>query len=320
MYAIPLRDIATPENFDEIAYLASNPDVKAAVASGQFASGKAHFEEFGRNEKRGQASPKNLTAARARKLSKLARSLDFELEHTIDEYGRLNFLNEAIRAETRIIDTDNISSNGYDGEMRSLIEKHKDGIILDCGAGSRDEYYENVVNLEIAAYPSTDILAVGEHLPFKDDTFDAVFSIAVLEHVRDPFRCAAEISRVLKPGGELYCCVPFLQPLHGYPHHYFNASPQGIRRLFEDTLSIESVTVPDPVHPIWGLTWITKSWAEGLSETVRDQFLNLKISDLFSDPVTLVNQPFCQELSEEKRFELACSTVLTARKPTPSSR
>jgi hypothetical protein len=26
--------------------------------------------------------------------------------------------------------------------------------------------------------------------------------------------------------------VPFLQPLHGYPHHYYNMTGEGLRNLF----------------------------------------------------------------------------------------
>ena len=123
---------ATSENFNEAAYLAANPDVKASVASGQFASGKIHFEAFGRNEKRSQLSSTSLMGVRARKLSRLAHLMDLELEHIVDECGRINFLTEDIRAETRIIDTNNISSNAYDGVMHSLIQKRGDGLILDC--------------------------------------------------------------------------------------------------------------------------------------------------------------------------------------------
>lgn len=315
MYPTPLSEPVTVENFNEAAYLASNPDVKAAVDAGHIPSGKVHYEMYGQYERRFQHASRDLRPLRGAKLQKLNDCLRTDMSSSIDAEGRHNFLTDALRAETKIIDTDNVSSNWYDGEQHALIERYKDGIILDCGAGSRGEYFDNVVNLEIAAYPSTDILAVGEHLPFEDDTFDAVFSIAVLEHVRDPFRCASEIARVLKPGGTLYCCVPFLQPLHGYPHHYFNASPQGIRRLFEDMLEIESVTVPNPVHPIWGLTWIMKSWAAGLSGETRDRFLEMKVGDFLVDPLQLVHETFCQDLSEDKRLELACATVLTARKP-----
>jgi ubiquinone/menaquinone biosynthesis C-methylase UbiE len=38
-------------------------------------------------------------------------------------------------------------------------------------------------------------------LPFEDNTFDAVFSHAVLEHLREPLAALREIQRVLKSGG-----------------------------------------------------------------------------------------------------------------------
>ena len=90
---------------------------------------------------------------------------------------------------------------------------------------------DNVVNYEIVDYDTTDVIGLGDTLPFNDCVFDAVISIAVLEHVRYPFACAAEIVRVLKRGGELECSVPFLQPLHGYPHHYYNMTSQGLRHF-----------------------------------------------------------------------------------------
>lgn len=45
-------------------------------------------------------------------------------------------------------------------------------------------------------------------LPFADATFDAVFSHALLEHLREPGRAVAEFRRVLKPGGWLGVCTP----------------------------------------------------------------------------------------------------------------
>ena len=40
-----------------------------------------------------------------------------------------------------------------------------------------------------------------ERLPFPDASFDAAFAHALFEHISDPARAAAEIRRVLKPGG-----------------------------------------------------------------------------------------------------------------------
>lgn len=43
--------------------------------------------------------------------------------------------------------------------------------------------------------------AMGEALPFRDNSFDVVFCCDVLEHVRDLPKVISEIARVLKPGG-----------------------------------------------------------------------------------------------------------------------
>ena len=45
-------------------------------------------------------------------------------------------------------------------------------------------------------------------LPFADASFDAVFSHALLEHLKEPVRAALEFRRVLKPGGMLGVCTP----------------------------------------------------------------------------------------------------------------
>jgi len=85
------------------------------------------------------------------------------------------------------------------------------------GAGDQDHIEPSIICSEIVGYKSTDVLAVGQRLPFADASFDGVFSSAVLEHVTDPFACAEELMRVLKPSGRIFCSVPFLQPEHGYP-------------------------------------------------------------------------------------------------------
>mgnify|MGYP005621340591 CR=1 FL=1 len=60
--------------------------------------------------------------------------------------------------------------------------------------------------------------AVGEMLPFADNTFDVVFSHEVLEHVADDHLCARELVRVAHTGGRIVIFVPnraYLFETHG---------------------------------------------------------------------------------------------------------
>lgn len=247
------------------------------------------------------------------KLNKIKKIIREDLSY-LESERNFNFLSQELREKYNIVDTENVSSNDYDPIALSIIEESKDGLVLDCGAGKRSVYYDNVVNFEIVPYDTTDVLGVGEELPFQDSVFDAVFSLAVLEHVKDPFQCAKEIARVMKPGGKLYCVVPFLQPLHGYPHHYYNMSIEGLRNLFVDKLCIQQQEVIASGLPIWTLSWILNSWVNGLQGQTQQDFLNMKVSDLLDTPVNYLGQNFVTELSVEKNIELACTTALIATK------
>ncbi|ORW10016.1 methyltransferase domain-containing protein [Mycobacterium kyorinense] len=50
--------------------------------------------------------------------------------------------------------------------------------------------------------------ADAQRLPLRDDTVDAVVSIAVLQLIPEPAAALAEIARVLRPGGRLAIMVP----------------------------------------------------------------------------------------------------------------
>lgn len=313
MVGVPrLAPLATSK-FDETAYLDANPDVAAAVARGDFESGLQHADLFGRNEGRSIENTSEIARLRDAKVKKLEPILLLDMPHH-RICNKIDFMTDELRNETKIIHTENISANEYDHYVLELISSLPNGLILDNGAGLRSVYFDNVVNFEIKDYSTTDVLGVGEHLPFRDDSFDAVLSIAVLEHVRDPFKCAKEIARVLKPGGRLICAVPFLQPLHGYPHHYYNMTHQGLRALFEDYLVIERQAVDTNMYPIFALSWIVQRYAENLPPILREQFLDLRMSDVAGKAMELYGTPLMTEVSNAGNFELACGTYLFASK------
>lgn len=56
------------------------------------------------------------------------------------------------------------------------------------------------------------IRADAQRLPFRDDTVDAVTSIAALQLIPDPTAALAEMARVLRPGGKLAIMVPTAGP------------------------------------------------------------------------------------------------------------
>jgi SAM-dependent methyltransferase len=58
------------------------------------------------------------------------------------------------------------------------------------------------------------IAAVGEHLPFPDESFDVVLCDNVVDHAESPKQIAAELVRILKPGGLLYFTVNFHHPIY----------------------------------------------------------------------------------------------------------
>ena len=95
--------------------------------------------------------------------------------------------------------------------------------------------------------PGTVARAVGEQLPFTDDSFDVVYSRQVLHHVPDRGRLCSEVRRVLRPGGIYLACAEHVASnerqrkrfLRDHPLNRFtgdeNAMPvHDYRRAFEE--------------------------------------------------------------------------------------
>lgn len=323
MEAIDILAQPTLDTFDEQGYLFCNEDVRQAVRQGILTSGKEHFTNFGVHESRFQLNTNLFKALKEKKICRIKHLLkpSCDLEQHLSGIEELSacfydFLSEDIKQDFQIVETENISQNPYDKIALKLIDYYQDGNILDFGAGFRRFNYSNVVNYEVAKYVSTDVLGVGEKLPFRDSVFDCIFSFSVLEHVKDPFACAEEIIRCLKPGGMLYVVVPHLQPYHGYPHHYYNMTHQGLANLFAN-LDIKHQEVNGGNMAIWSIAWILRTWVENLPPDLKEELLKLQVSDLIS-PTIEFRQQYARlilAVPPEVQLEIACATSLVATKP-----
>ncbi len=105
--------------------------------------------------------------------------------------------------------------------------------ILDIGSGPH-RWGEDFINLDVFPFDEVDIVADAEHLPFENNSIEALVSESVLEHVPNPKAMTNEMIRVLKPGGYAYISVPFIHPFHASPDDFNRYTINGLQHMFRD--------------------------------------------------------------------------------------
>jgi len=113
------------------------------------------------------------------------------------------------------------------------------GRVLIVGSrvyGSREDRrirHVEAVGVDMLAGPGVDaVINMEEPAALALGTFAHIECVSVLEHSRRPWLLAANLERMLQPGGTIYLTAPYVWRVHGYPHDYWRVTQDGVRELF----------------------------------------------------------------------------------------
>lgn len=130
------------------------------------------------------------------------------------------------------------------------------GRVLDVGCGVKpyrslfDASVRDYVGLDREGPNSTpDVVGDAHSLPFDDASFDAVVSFQVLEHVERPVDCLREMTRAVRPGGDVVFTVPGVWPDHEIPYDFWRFTRYGLEASVRSA-GLELVELT-PLGGIW---------------------------------------------------------------------
>jgi len=129
-------------------------------------------------------------------------------------------------------------------------------LILNLASGPK-VIREDVVNVDLVAFPNVRVVADIHNLPFEDNSADAVICESSLEHLKSPEKAVKEMHRVLKPGGLIYISVPFIVGFHASADDYYRWTMPGLRELLKDFEEKESGIGWGPTY---ALTSVLREW------------------------------------------------------------
>ncbi|WP_246525588.1 class I SAM-dependent methyltransferase [Geomobilimonas luticola] len=184
-----------------------------------------------------------------------------------------------------------------------------DRLFLSVGGGPQRPH-PALVNLNIGPFPNVDIIADAHQLPYGDESVDAIYCEAVLEHLQEPKNAIAEMWRVLKPEGRVYAITPFLQAYHGYPYHFQNYTLTGHTYAFE-SLGFDIVASGPCVGPMNAVVGVISTFMK----EYLPKIIGVPLRFIWEMVGLMVLKPFDKLLLKRPNaYVLASTTYLLARK------
>jgi len=138
-------------------------------------------------------------------------------------------------------------ANQRGGRVLHIGARGLPGAASNGGDWPRRLLHVPVVGLDIHPGPHVDVVGDAHFLSrfLREGSVDAVVSASVLEHIQAPWLVAAEVNRVLRPGGLAYHEVPGAWPAHAQPNDFWRMSAAGLCALFGPESGFEVLDARD---------------------------------------------------------------------------
>jgi SAM-dependent methyltransferase len=311
-------ELATADNFDLERYLACNADVAAHVAKGGDA--RQHLLDHGIGEGRRQLRRDVWEEARAISGDRYRAFLPL-----LDPVAPLRFaragnafplLDGNVDGDTAPFahETARAAPAAFLAEARANPDLH----YVEIGCGRRTSTLANCLYVDTYAAASADlVVADPAALPLRSAAFDGIGCFDFLQRVARPWAVAAELRRILKPGGRLWIEWPFLRPA-SHPEEHYHATSTGVSALFDEGFVIETTGAPDHLAPPYAIVAVLDALLTDLARqdaALHDRLLGMSLRDLVLEPrAGTFWRDIAGKLSPRAAKALAGGTLLVARK------
>jgi SAM-dependent methyltransferase len=303
-------ELVTEANFFAEGYLLANPDVRRGLG-GNAEAVHEHFNLYGRAEGRRQCTREFMrwrVDFLRRKFASFRSCLSVAPEGFPATVGSAFTDLDAYEAESA-----NLTPPFFERELIDNPGKR----YADVGAGLRETVYSNCLYVEV--YPALTADLVIEPaciLPFNSASLDGLGCFSVLEHVKAPWLMAQEFARVVKPGGRIFVSWPFLQHVHGFPSHYFNATRNGLKEMFESDFEIEQIYTGAWEGPDFTVWSVLNCLINSISDLeVVGELKGMSVGELAAEfPGSEKWRRIIRTLSDESISKLSCGNTLVGRR------
>lgn len=317
---IQVVEQVTHNNFNPKNYLLLNKDLH--IFKGDAEKAKNHFLKYGQYEKRNQIESEYLEKYDSYRKDKYLKFKDILIGNNnwtfLEEEGRFPIVFSGGHFERENYNSE--SSGRIYAPFAHEILSNPAGSYMDLGAGLRDIVFENCLYIEVYPSITADVIVPPTcDYPIATDALDAIGCFAVLEHVKYPWKAASEIVRMLKPDGKAFIDWPFLQPVHGYPSHYYNATRQGLELMFAEQCRVEFSRTERSQDAAFTVSWILDKFARDLPQVKRERLLAMSVGELIrQSPEDGFWREMMDGLPDDKYSDLACGNTLCVVKTHPS--